>query len=79
VEASSIVIEETGEVEGELHAASITIKGRFNGRLTGGSVKLHTSARVTGDITCETLSIDSGAELEGDVHVGRSVKPPALL
>jgi cytoskeletal protein CcmA (bactofilin family) len=79
VEASTVIIEETGEVEGEIHATSIVIKGRFKGRLTGGSVKLHTSARVTGDITCESLSIDSGAELEGDVHAGRSVKPPALL
>ena len=79
VEASSIVIEETGEVEGELRAASITIKGRFKGTLTGGSVNLHTSARVTGEITCETLSIDSGAELEGQVHAGRSAEPQALL
>jgi cytoskeletal protein CcmA (bactofilin family) len=79
VEASTIVIEETGEVDGELKAASIVIKGRFNGRLTGGSVKLHTSARVTGDITCETLSIDSGAELEGQVRAGRSNGPQALL
>ena len=79
VKASSIVIEETGEVEGELEAASIAIKGRFNGKLRGGTVKLHASARVTGEITCETLSIDSGAELEGQVHAGRSVEPQALL
>ena len=78
VEASTIVIEETGEVEGELKAASIVIKGRFRGKLTGGTVKLHTTARVSGDITCETLSIDSGAELEGQVHAGRSAETLAL-
>ena len=65
VEASAIIIEETGEAEGELEAASITIKGRFKGQIRGGTVKLHTSARVSGDITYESLSIDSGAELEG--------------
>ena len=65
VEASSIVIEEAGEVEGEIHAASIDIKGRFNGQVTGGKVRLHTSARVTGEITYESLSIESGAQVEG--------------
>ena len=65
VEAAAIVIEETGEVEGELHADNIAIKGRFNGQIIGGSVKLHASARVVGDISYESLSIDSGTELEG--------------
>ena len=65
VEASAIVIEEAGEVEGELHAASIAIKGRFNGQVIGGKVRLHSSARVTGEITYESLSIESGAQVEG--------------
>ncbi|MCC5976187.1 MAG: polymer-forming cytoskeletal protein [Rubellimicrobium sp.] len=65
VDAAEIVIEETGEVEGEVHAASVAIKGRFRGKVVGGTVRLYTSARVTGDIEYETLSIDSGAQLEG--------------
>jgi cytoskeletal protein CcmA (bactofilin family) len=65
VEASAIVIEEAGEVEGELHAASITIKGRFDGQVMGGKVRLHASARVMGEITYESLSIESGAQVEG--------------
>lgn len=64
VEASSIVIEETGEVEGELHAASVAIKGRFRGLVMGGKVALHASAQVTGEITYESLSIESGAQVE---------------
>jgi cytoskeletal protein CcmA (bactofilin family) len=65
VEASAIVIEEAGEVEGELCAASIIIKGRLNGQVIGGIVKLHTSAQVTGEITYESLSIETGAQVEG--------------
>ncbi|SEP02810.1 protein CcmA, bactofilin family [Salinihabitans flavidus] len=65
VEASAIVIEEAGDVEGELHAANITIKGRFKGQIKGGAVQLHTSARVAGDITYDSLSIESGAQVEG--------------
>jgi len=65
VEASAIVIEEAGEVEGELHAASIAIRGRFHGQVMGGKVALHASAQVTGEITYESLSIESGAQVEG--------------
>ena len=65
VYASAVVIEEAGEVEGELQAASITIKGRFDGQIVGGDVVLHTSARVTGNITYESLSVVSGAQVEG--------------
>ena len=65
VEAAAIVIEETGDVEGELSASNIAIKGRFKGQIKGGMVKLHASARVSGDITYESLSIENGAELDG--------------
>lgn len=65
VDAASIIVEGSGEVEGELHAASIAIRGRFNGTLIGGSVTLQSSARVAGEIIYETLSIESGAELQG--------------
>lgn len=72
VEATSIIIEDSGEVEGELRAASITIKGRFNGSLFGSTVTLEASARVSGEITYHTLSIESGAELEGTCRRNRS-------
>jgi len=44
VEAAAIVIEETGEIEGELRAPSVVIKGRFKGQIHGGAVQLHASA-----------------------------------
>jgi len=65
VDAAMIVIEETGEVEGDLRASSITIKGQLKGKVTGGAVHLHTTARVSADITYDSLSIESGARLEG--------------
>ncbi|SLN61740.1 Polymer-forming cytoskeletal [Roseovarius gaetbuli] len=65
VDASAIVIEQAGEVDGELHAASVAIKGRFQGQIIGGKVALHASARVTGDVTYESLSIETGAQVEG--------------
>lgn len=65
VEAGKIVIEESGEVDGELHAASIVIKGRFSGRVSGGDVRLYPTARVNAELDYDQICIDSGAELEG--------------
>ena len=61
VTADAILIEEGGSAIGELRARSIAIKGRFEGKIFGGEVKLHSSARVSGEISYQTLSIESGA------------------
>lgn len=66
VEASDIVIEEEGEVEGELHAEIVTIKGHFDGKITGGKVALQASAQVSGEIFYESLSIEKGARVEAE-------------
>jgi cytoskeletal protein CcmA (bactofilin family) len=63
IAAASIVVEETAVIEGDLSAKSIQIKGRVKGRINGGEVRLMSSARVSGDIAYDTLSIDSGAEV----------------
>ncbi len=69
VYADAIMIEESGSVDGELHAADIAIKGKLEGKIFGGVVKLHTSARISGEIIYETLSIESGAEVNSTFTV----------
>jgi cytoskeletal protein CcmA (bactofilin family) len=64
VEAATIIIEASGQIEGELRAANIMIRGRFDGTLIGGTVTLQSSARVTGEISYGSLRIDNGAEVE---------------
>ncbi len=63
VTADAIMIEESGSVDGELHAAKVSIKGRFDGKIFGGIVNLHSSAKVSGEIFYETLCIGSGAKV----------------
>ena len=50
VHAYAIMIEESGSVDGELHAADVAIKGKLVGKISGGVVKLHASAKVSGEI-----------------------------
>ena len=66
--ADSVVIEEQGEIHGEIRAAAVGIKGVFDGTLAGGAVRLHATARVSGTIRYETLVIESGADITATFH-----------
>ena len=50
VYADAIMIEESGSVDGELHAADVAIKGKLEGKIFGGVVKLHATAEISGEI-----------------------------
>ncbi len=63
ITADSIVIEANGSAIGELHADIVAIKGRLDGSIHGRDVKLHSSAKVSGEIFYQTLTIESGAEV----------------
>lgn len=69
VSANAITIEESGSVDGELHAAKVAIKGQFEGIIFGTSVSLHSSAKVSGKISYETLHIESGAKVNSTCMV----------
>ena len=63
VMADSVVIEEHGTVDGEVQAAAVGVKGTFSGHIAGGTVRVHATARLSGTIRYETLSVESGAEV----------------
>jgi cytoskeletal protein CcmA (bactofilin family) len=72
VSADAIMIEESGSVDGELHASNVAIKGRFEGKIFGGIVNLHSTANVSGEIFYETLSVESGAQVNSTCAVKKS-------
>jgi len=63
ITADTIQIEEAGSAIGELRANRVAIKGSFDGVIDAGDVKLHSGAKVSGQIFYQTLSIDSGADV----------------
>jgi cytoskeletal protein CcmA (bactofilin family) len=63
IAADDIMVEAGGSATGELKAAIIAIKGKFDGKLTGGAVRLHSGSKVSGEISYRTLTIDSGADV----------------
>lgn len=60
-----LIVGLNAEIHGSIQADFIKVYGNVKGQLCARSVFLAGSARVVGDITHETLEMESGAFLEG--------------
>jgi cytoskeletal protein CcmA (bactofilin family) len=63
--ASTVLIDDGAEVEGDIVAAELIIGGHVKGTIHANRVKLNGSAIVEGDIFHRSLSIDENARFEG--------------
>ncbi|HEX9965033.1 MAG TPA: polymer-forming cytoskeletal protein [Allosphingosinicella sp.] len=70
---------ESGEVRGNIKAGEARLAGLVDGAVEAGTLILEATARVTGDVLYETLSVAAGAEVEGRFRRrregGESLKP----
>ena len=57
----------TGAIEGKIQCSSLQIKGAFVGEARCQELVISSKARVRGNITYETLSIQRGAFVEGEL------------
>lgn len=73
VDCTQLIIGEEAIIKGEVIADTITIRGEVQGRVCGRNVSLAKTARVIGDILHQSLSMEAGAHLEGQV---RNVEDP---
>ncbi len=65
VTCGSITLGESGTLNGALVATTATIRGHVDGTIRAKSVLLERTAVITGDVTQESISIESGAKVEG--------------
>jgi len=75
IKGHMLTVGEQGKVDGSTVAETVRIFGTVNGRVQAKTVRLDKSARVTADITHETLTIEAGAYFEGQVQSLESVDP----
>ncbi len=75
IKGHMLTIGEQGKIDGSTVAETVRIFGTVNGRVQAKTVRLDKSARVTADITHETLTIEAGAYFEGQVQSLESVDP----
>ncbi len=68
IDVALITVEEQGKVDGSTVAETVRISGTVSGRVQAKTVRLDKSAKVTADITHESLAIEAGAYFEGQVQ-----------
>jgi cytoskeletal protein CcmA (bactofilin family) len=65
LKASSILIADGAQVEGDIVAQEVTIGGHVKGTIHANCVTLHSSSFVQGDIFHRSLTIEENARFEG--------------
>ena len=66
----------TRVIGGNLTGADITVQGYINGDIITRFIADHEPAKVFGQIFAKTISIENGAELIGEVRVGKEIEFP---
>lgn len=65
IRSRTLIIGENGSVTGDVSAESVRVLGKVTGPIRAKAVILAKTAHVTGEVRHETLTIDSGAFIDG--------------
>jgi cytoskeletal protein CcmA (bactofilin family) len=66
IKSKSVTVGEGAHVKGGIHADSVRVSGTVKGQIDATSITLAKTAKVKGDLVHKTLSIEAGAQLEGN-------------
>ena len=66
--ASEIVIEKEGSVNGSIFSEHLIIIGKFQGEVSANKITIASSGSVKGDLSYKRLAIDDGAILDVNFH-----------
>ncbi len=66
IRAKSLLVGETADIKGEILADQVRVHGRVDGQIKARIVHLAATAHVAGDVLHESLSIETGAFIEGN-------------
>ena len=67
VKSNAVTVGENGTVKGKISADDVTVKGTVKGSITSRSIRVEKSAKIVGDLCHQTLSIEAGASIEGNL------------
>ena len=68
INSRSLTVSEGATVVGTIESTSVEVRGRVDGQVNASSVRVARGGHVNGDILYETLSIDEGAVVEGQLR-----------
>ena len=67
IEADSLIVGESGFIDGKLKANDAVILGQVKGSVTGKKVRLAATSKIHGDTYHEVIAIEDGATYEGSI------------
>ncbi len=68
-----VTVGPNASVKADITAREIVVRGRVDGKLTGSDkIQVWSTGRVNGDLKCERIAIEEGAELHGQMEAGKS-------
>lgn len=77
IKSRSVTVGEKAKVKGAIEAETARICGELEGEVRAGSVTVAGTAKVRGDIYHQTLTVEAGAYLEGQVRNAEKAARPA--
>lgn len=71
-----ITIRELGEVQGNITAKVLNLKGKFNGKIKSEKINIAKQADIKGTLEYVSLCVEDGAKIEGELKKINEVKFP---
>lgn len=70
---STVVVSESGEVEGNISVPHVIVNGTINGNIkSGGRVELQSKAKINGDVHYKAVEMELGASINGNLVCDQS-------
>ena len=79
IACAALVQGESGVIEGAITAETARLAGTVTGSVNAGTLVILRTARITGDVAYETLTIEQGAEVDGKLSPKRSAEPKLAI
>jgi cytoskeletal protein CcmA (bactofilin family) len=69
---NTLIVGETGVIEATIRSKVVAVSGSVSGDIVAGTkVVLHKTARVVGNIETGSLVVEDGAEIDGQIKMGK--------
>ena len=68
INSRGLTVSEGAHITGTIESTSVEVRGKVDGQIHASSVKIARSGYVNGDVIYETLCIDEGAVVEGQLR-----------
>ena len=82
LKCANLVQGEASEIKGGVVAETAKLAGLVDGSIEAKTLIIHASARITGDVTYETITIENGGRVDGKLshrrHGAAAKAPPPL-